>query len=615
MERKLKRKRRDTSDEEEEEEKRHRAVQRRSLYEQIKSCFQSVENKINPWFINLAFESAILNTLDEESEKQQRNEALARKNLSLLKEISPLLFTDQKFVGQFLTHALSLPEYRRTCYPPIQDKKTQEECIAKIQRSHSVPILAMAAGLVEKSLPGFTMSILRDLEDLPLKTQKEFFRFLSRYAYEKRPTIKGDLPAIMPAIAKCLELERKRQSMLAPPSLFRPKIAILFLAPNGIAQPQWWQDWRVDSQVEKQILFYILTDNSENIPKNNQWKVILLSFRPLWCDLTQVFALKRGIEVVLQDDKKEEIQCIYFVSGQEVPVISADRLYQQPYVTRFYGSVKWSSLNFFDDDPKEREARGGMGISIRESVAFADLSLSRTGMVKFASVSNRYIEYLNEQIQKKYTNLSGKLVTYIKELVIQREDLEKLIQSQNLGDIYGTTSNFPEEAVNWYRKQDYKGAPGVLDHNGKFTQAFNNTLHYYLEQTTRQIQMFQNILKEERKNLTMPCPDETLPILINSIVDPRSDEYFQITGRYGGGDVSPPLAVARSMTSPATFFDWDRPYWQLVQDKNTKIRQNASFREWIKQMCTNETHFSPEKLLLNFLTKRGIVLGIATVAS
>jgi hypothetical protein len=104
------------------------------------------------------------------------------------------------------------------------------------------------------------------------------------------------------------------------------KVAILFLAHNGISQPQWWRDWRRKlSNGESKILFFGIMPQEEK-----GWIRIAPSFSTKWCDKSLVLIEQLGLQELLKQDPSRNIQHIFFVSGDTVPIASAEEIYQLP---------------------------------------------------------------------------------------------------------------------------------------------------------------------------------------------------------------------------------------------------------------------------------------------
>lgn len=102
------------------------------------------------------------------------------------------------------------------------------------------------------------------------------------------------------------------------------QIALLFLAHNGIAQPDVWLEQREElKDGDKKILFFALTPPSK---REEGWTAINLG-PTKWCDASLVFALQDGIRYILKHDPEEQIRCIYFLPGQDLPLVSAASLY------------------------------------------------------------------------------------------------------------------------------------------------------------------------------------------------------------------------------------------------------------------------------------------------
>jgi hypothetical protein len=126
------------------------------------------------------------------------------------------------------------------------------------------------------------------------------------------------------------------------------RIAILFLAHRGIAVPEIWRQWRKEfiKKGRRRILFFALMNCKEP-----GWTSIPL--RPTaWGDVSLVYAYQDGLRYIMKYDKKQQIQSVFFVSGQDIPIRSAKFVYRLPDQTRIwsadysvYHMAQWHSLN------------------------------------------------------------------------------------------------------------------------------------------------------------------------------------------------------------------------------------------------------------------------------
>ena len=107
-------------------------------------------------------------------------------------------------------------------------------------------------------------------------------------------------------------------------------MAIFFLARWGVEIPEWWNEWRKGS--ESKILFYVMCPR-EATPLG-RWRWV----EPIpteWCHKSLVLAYQKGLQQIFKEDKKERIQCVYFVSGADLPVKKASRVNQPPFISTF----------------------------------------------------------------------------------------------------------------------------------------------------------------------------------------------------------------------------------------------------------------------------------------
>lgn len=113
------------------------------------------------------------------------------------------------------------------------------------------------------------------------------------------------------------------------------KIVLLFLAHDGIAQVEFWEEWIKSSGLRDRILFYVVTQHQDKVPQKKMWHGVVVAYPLRWCDMSQVWALQRGLQRILRDDITHSVTCIYFLSGSEIPATSATYLYHAPDRTRF----------------------------------------------------------------------------------------------------------------------------------------------------------------------------------------------------------------------------------------------------------------------------------------
>ena len=114
-------------------------------------------------------------------------------------------------------------------------------------------------------------------------------------------------------------------------------IAILFLAHNGVTQPELWEDWKAEVSPKKIQFFVHANEGVElkdpfvckyNIPP--KYRI----YKTKWCDSSLVWAFQTSIQYILEL-YKEELSVIYFVSGDAIPIRPSSHLIQLPPRTRF----------------------------------------------------------------------------------------------------------------------------------------------------------------------------------------------------------------------------------------------------------------------------------------
>jgi hypothetical protein len=105
--------------------------------------------------------------------------------------------------------------------------------------------------------------------------------------------------------------------------------ALLFLAHQGMSQPEGWRKWR--SQLpdgEDKLLFFVIMPPKEK----NQLGFIRLFPCCLteWAHESLVYVEQRGLQDILKYDSKQRIQQVYFLCGKTVPTKSAEFVYKLP---------------------------------------------------------------------------------------------------------------------------------------------------------------------------------------------------------------------------------------------------------------------------------------------
>ena len=95
------------------------------------------------------------------------------------------------------------------------------------------------------------------------------------------------------------------------------KIAILFLASQGIAKPNIWRRWREKlGKMTNKVVFYGI------MPKEVEgWIKLPVRIPRQWCGVDLAVAYQQGLKQILKDPS---IAYILFVSGQDIPIRSPD---------------------------------------------------------------------------------------------------------------------------------------------------------------------------------------------------------------------------------------------------------------------------------------------------
>jgi hypothetical protein len=135
------------------------------------------------------------------------------------------------------------------------------------------------------------------------------------------------------------------------------QIALLFFANQGIRRPETWIHWRDElKDGSNKILFFALVE--ESIPLAKPWIRINIQGKTAWCDPSLVQVEIQGLAFILKYDKQKQIACTYLLSGADIPIRSAEYLYNLPdrtrlcqYPTQFRGELvplhsasQWKSL-------------------------------------------------------------------------------------------------------------------------------------------------------------------------------------------------------------------------------------------------------------------------------
>ena len=119
------------------------------------------------------------------------------------------------------------------------------------------------------------------------------------------------------------------------------KIAIVFLAHDGISQPNVWRLWH-EMCTYKEHLYYFVHCPEDLRPTDPLFNWIPAPIGPTgWCQTSIVYehlrALKMSMYGISQTSHSiEPIQCLYcMLSGSDIPIRSADFLFECQYKTRF----------------------------------------------------------------------------------------------------------------------------------------------------------------------------------------------------------------------------------------------------------------------------------------
>ena len=237
---------------------------------------------------------------------------------------------------------------------------------------------------------------------------------------------------------------------------------MLFLAHNGIAKPEIWRTWRASSGIpsaSKRILFFGLMPMEEN-----DWIRIPLR-KTGWCEMNLVFAMQDGLRAILKNKNWGNITCIYFLSGQDLPMRSALTQYNLPDETRFcYAREGYGDRTF--------EIKGQQIPVITQWVSLNHRDARILAEADFASLRKMHVqEYPVPLLSEKDQQFT--------QTILERHTREMLKQRQEL-----------------------------VEKKGLENDAFVNRLDHLLALNAREIERAKS--NDEDFDSSKGCPDETM---------------------------------------------------------------------------------------------------------
>lgn len=345
------------------------------------------------------------------------------------------------------------------------------------------------------------------------------------------------------------------------------KIAILFLAHAGITQPAWWSEWMTEiPSVGQHILLYVATQDRKLVPRSTHgekgvtWHWVPLSYPTYWCDISQVLALQDGLRKILKDDVKKEVSSVYFISGAEVPVVSAWKLLHEPDITRIaVGLLTWMKGEM-KTVPTMKD-----WMELREFLnAFhpAALSLNREDAERLAQFSRDKLEKLIEVLHSSPT---------------VNQDYEAILD-QMLDE---------EKELHSFYKNNRKALE--LDPSNRYLQARTNLQEANLLQYRRQYEMLK-ATQERSKLKTRPatCPDEILPFIILILL---GKNWQEIQRKRITREFRDTTSEFHEVMSPLTFSDWKSPFLIPRPSGKDKNYPGKTFKQLVEEACQDQYFF------------------------
>lgn len=181
------------------------------------------------------------------------------------------------------------------------------------------------------------------------------------------------------------------------------EVAILFLAHNGINNPDLWDRWRRENASVK-VKFYVFVN--PDVPLPSSWNKYRLDtvMETAWCDRSIVYATQAAIAEILR--KSAHVSVIYLVSGADVPVQPVKKVYNEPDATYMllnpwpYPSKELDKyfLSELTKLNEEAEKKIGKGFQISKLLRMHDqwVVLTRYDAEVFVSTSLEYMDIIDK---------------------------------------------------------------------------------------------------------------------------------------------------------------------------------------------------------------------------
>lgn len=194
---------------------------------------------------------------------------------------------------------------------------------------------------------------------------------------------------------------------------YNRQVAILFLAHNGIMQPDVWREWREwrDELQDGQdkILFYGILPEDEN-----DWiRVKGVDIKNTgWCTPSLVYAEQQGLRQILEEDKEKRIKLIFFVSGDSIPILDADTVYKFPDKTFWSHSENLDGNNTKEYEFKHTRQWKSYNRKDAEKIAqfdFTDSKFQKLDLVNRAKTNRTREKKIQSLLQerKKYMDIEN----------------------------------------------------------------------------------------------------------------------------------------------------------------------------------------------------------------
>jgi len=132
----------------------------------------------------------------------------------------------------------------------------------------------------------------------------------------------------------------------------RRLVIILFLAHDGVSQPDVWESWRSYSlqSTSDNILFYVHSPiSSPEYCKEfcDKYRLPISFGETRWCQVSLVFEFLRALESIVGKHNKTSASCkIYLVSGNDIPIKNGSLLFEGDMMAK--SSTCWATNRLSD---------------------------------------------------------------------------------------------------------------------------------------------------------------------------------------------------------------------------------------------------------------------------